>query len=68
MGEPALVAVGRVDLALVLHDGGERQRLAAGAGAEVDDVLARPRIDQQGGELGASSCTSTRPLMNAGSA
>ena len=51
--EPALVAVGRVDLALVLHDRGERQRLAAGAGAEIDDMLARPRIDQQSRELGA---------------
>ena len=32
------VGVGGVDLALVVHRGGERQRLAAGAGAEVEDL------------------------------
>ena len=38
--EPALVVVGGVDLALVLHRGRQRQRLAAAAGAEIDHLLA----------------------------
>ena len=35
-----LVDVGRIDLAAVVHRGGERQRLAAGAGGEIDHLLA----------------------------
>ena len=38
--EAALVGVGRVDLPVVLHRGGERERLAARAGAEIDHLLA----------------------------
>ena len=51
--EAALVGVGRVDLPVVLHRGGERQRLAARAGAEIDHLLAGLRAAEQGGELRA---------------
>ena len=49
--EPALVAVGRVDLAVILHHRRERQGLAARAGAQVDHLLAAPRACEQRGEL-----------------
>src|SRR5262245_46852688 len=39
--EPSLVGVGGVELPVILHHRGERQRLAAGAGTEVDHLLAR---------------------------
>ncbi len=39
--EPALVAVGCKDLALVLHHGSQCKRFAAGAGTKVDDLFAR---------------------------
>ena len=66
--EPALVGIGGVDLALVLHHGRERQRLAA----------ARPRTDRRPARRAArprakaascepSSWISTWPLMKAGS-
>ena len=51
--EPALVVVGGVDLALVLHHGGQRQRLAAAAGAEIDHLLAGLGAGQQRRELRA---------------
>src|SRR5262249_14167504 len=38
--KPALVAVGRMDLPAPLHGGRKRQGLAAGAGAEIDHLLA----------------------------
>ena len=45
--------VGGIELSLVLHGGGERQRLAAGAGAEIDHLLAGLRAGKQRGELRA---------------
>ena len=51
--QPPLVGIGGVDLALVLHRGGERQRLAAGAGAEIDHLLAGLCAGQQRGKLRA---------------
>src|SRR5262249_37703958 len=35
-----LVRIGCIDLSPVFHDGGKRERLAAGAGADVDHLLA----------------------------
>jgi hypothetical protein len=40
------------DLAAVAHQGGECERLAAGAGAEVADLHARRGAREAGGELG----------------
>ena len=51
--QPPLVVVGGEDLPLVLHHGGKRQRLAAGAGAEIDHLLAGFGAAQQRRELGA---------------
>ena len=48
-----LVGVGRVDLAAVLHRCGQRQRLAAGAGAKIDDLLARLGAGKERGKLRA---------------
>ena len=47
------VGVGGVDLALVSHRGGERQRLAARAGAEVEDLHAGLGFRDERGELRA---------------
>src|SRR6185437_14570896 len=41
------------EMAAVVHRRGQRQRLAAGAGAEIDDAHARTRIGKQRGELRA---------------
>ena len=49
--QPALVAIGRIDLAAIFHRCGERQRLAAGAGAEVEHLFARFAAGEQSGEL-----------------
>src|SRR5689334_3306588 len=51
--EAALVGVGRENLALVLHHGGKRERLATRAGAEIDHLFARLRAAQRRGELRA---------------
>ena len=51
--QPALVDVGRVDLAAILHRRGQRQRLAAGAGAKIDDLLAGLGAGEERGELRA---------------
>ena len=51
--KPALVVVGGVELPLVLHRGRERERLAAGAGAEIDHLLAGPGVGKQRGKLRA---------------
>ena len=51
--EAASVGVGGVDLALVFHRRGERERLAAGAGAEVEDLHAGLGVGQQRRELRA---------------
>jgi hypothetical protein len=51
--EAALIGVSRVDLAAVLHRRGKRQRLAAGAGAKIDDLLARLGAGKERGELRA---------------
>ena len=51
--EAPLVVVGGVELALVLHRRRERQRLAAGAGAEIDHLLAGLGVGQQRGKLRA---------------
>ena len=47
------VGVGGVDLSLVLHRGGERQRLAARAGAKVEDLHAGLGFREQRGKLRA---------------
>ena len=47
------VGVGGVDLALVLHRGGERQRLAARARAKVEDLHAGLGFGEERGELRA---------------
>ena len=52
-GEAPLVVIGGEDLALVLHHSRERQRLAAGTGAEVEHLLAGPGAGKQRGELRA---------------
>ena len=49
--KPALVVIGRVELAVVVHGSRERQRLAAGTGAEVENLLARLRARQQCSKL-----------------
>ncbi len=51
--ELALVDVGGVNLAAVFHRRGERQRLAAGAGAKIDHLLAGLGAGKQRGELRA---------------
>ena len=51
--QPPLVGIGRVELAVVLHRGRERERLAAAAGAEIEHLLAGLRSGQQRGELRA---------------
>ena len=51
--QPALVEIGGVELAAVLHRRRERERLAAGAGAEIDHLLARLGAREQRGELRA---------------
>ncbi len=51
--EAPLVVVGGVELALVLHHGGKRQRLAAGAGAEIEHLLAGLGAGKQRGKLRA---------------
>ncbi len=50
--EPPLVAVGRKQPAAVFHRRRQRQRLAAGAGAEVDHRLAGLRARHQRHKLG----------------
>src|SRR6185437_11789744 len=49
--EPALRYVAGDEVAAIGHAGGQRQRLAAGAGAEIDDAQAGPRIGEQRREL-----------------
>ena len=61
--QPALVDIGRVNLAVVVHRRRQRQRLAAGAGAEIDDLLAGRGAREQRGELGAFVLDFDRPLM-----
>ena len=51
--QPALVDVGGVDLAAVFHRRRERQRLAAGAGAEIDHLLAGLCAGKERGKLRA---------------
>ncbi len=51
--EPARIEVGREQAAAIGHQRGERQRLAAGSGAEVDHRLAGLCSCQQGDELRA---------------
>ena len=51
--QPPLVVVGGEDLALVLHHGGQRQRLAAGAGAEIEHLLAGLGAGEQRRQLRA---------------
>jgi len=63
--EPPFRDVAGDQLAAVLHRRGEGQGLAAGAGAEIDDSHAGTGVGEERGELRASSCTSTRPALNA---
>ena len=51
--EPMRGDVAGDEMPAIAHGRGERQGLAAGAGAEIDDAHARPRIDQQRRELRA---------------
>ncbi len=52
-GEPPLVTVGRVNLAVIFHRRGQRQSLAAGAGAQIDHLLAGLGAREQRGKLRA---------------
>ena len=52
----------------ILHRGRERQRLAAGAGAEIDHLLARLCAGEQRRKLRALVLHLDQPLMKAGSA
>jgi hypothetical protein len=51
--ELALVDVGCVNLTAVFHDGCQRQRLAAGAGREIDNLFAGLGAGEQRRKLGA---------------
>ena len=51
--EAPRVGVGGIDLAQVLHAGGERERLAAGAGAQIEDLHAWLGAGDERGELRA---------------
>ena len=64
--QPPLVIVGGEDLALVLHHGGERQRLAAGAGAEIDHLLAGLGDGEQGRKLRALVLHLDHPFQESG--
>ena len=59
--EPVAVGIVGEDLAAILHARGERQRLAAGAGAEIEHLLAGLCAGQQRASWLPSSCTSKRP-------
>ena len=51
--QATLVEIGGVDLATVVHRRGERQRLAASSGAQIDHLLAGFGVGQKRRELGA---------------
>src|SRR5439155_19108130 len=51
--EAALIDVHRHHAALVVHAGGDRQGLAAGAGAVIRDLHAGPAVDQRRHDLRA---------------
>ena len=53
VGEPLSRDVERVEASLRAHQRAEQQRLAAGAGAEIDDHVAAPRRDEVADELAA---------------
>ena len=54
------------ELAAVVHLGGKRQRLAAGAGAEIDDPHAGPRIGEQRRDLRALVLHLDKPVLERG--
>ena len=56
------------ELAAVVHRRGERQGLAAGAGAEIDDPHAGPRIGEQRGDLRALVLHLDEPVLEGGEA
>ena len=68
--EPALRGVAGDQPALVLHGRGQRQRLAAGAGAIVDHLHAGLRVDQRRHDLRAfvldldHAAPERRPVLN----
>ena len=51
--EPALVGIGCVKLSMILHRRRKRERLAAGAGAQIKDLLLRPAAGEQRRKLRA---------------
>ena len=63
--ELALVDVGRVNLAAILHHGGQRQGFSAGAGGQIDDLFAGLGAGEQRGELRAFVLDFDRTLAKA---
>ncbi len=61
--EPPRRDIAGDELAAVFHLGGERQRLAAGAGAEIDDPHAGARIGEEGGQLRALVLHLDEPVL-----
>src|SRR5207253_7344831 len=61
--EPRFVDVERHDPALVVHAGGDRQRLAAGAGAVVGDLHAGLGVDQRRHQLRALVLDLDQPVL-----
>src|SRR6266702_993791 len=64
--EPPFGDIAGDELAAVLHLGGERQCLAAGAGAEIDDPHPGPRIGDEGGDLRALVLDLDEPVLEGG--
>src|ERR1700730_16186058 len=50
-GKPSLVRIRCVELSAIFHHGGERKRLTAGAGAQIDHLLAGLGAGEQRGKL-----------------
>ena len=61
--QPPVGDIAGDELAAVLHLGGERQRLPAGAGAEIDDPHAGPGIGEQCRKLRALVLDLDEPLL-----
>ena len=66
--EPRLLRIIGEDLALVLHRRGQRQRLAAGAGAKSSTCMPGMAPASSAASCEPSSWTSNQPFWKAGSA
>ena len=66
--EPAGRHLAGDELAAIGHSGGQRQGLAAGAGAEIDDPHPGPRIGEQRGDLRAFVLHFDEALLEGGEA